>query len=769
MTKEEAEKARRKKINDDYMVQELFETLMTSYVNSKHRHKVEIITKAFNYANLAHSSGKPRKDGSPYITHPLQVAIIISNEMKLGSTSICAALLHDVVEDTEYPVTAQDFGNQVALIVKGVTKIPALDFANVDDKQVDNMRLLLLTMCEDVRVAIIKIADRLHNMRTLDWMAPDKQQKITAETMNIYAPIAHRLGFFAVKSELEDLSFKYEHPEEYQLIREKVAVTQDKRLQTETKFAVSLQEALKAKPMTYKINARVKSVYSIWKKMRRYNVPFDEIYDVFALRIVFDPVDYSAEKGMCWEIYTNITSIYKSKRNRLRDYITRPKPNGYQALHLTVMGPDGKWIEVQIRSTRMHEIDENGLAAHWKYQEDKLKPNKTTEDYNYENTTHAGADIDQWLKSVKEILKNPGEGQVDKLKDLILSFYSIEVFTPKGEIRTIPRDSTVLDFAYALHTNLGNTCVGAKVNRKLLPPNYVLEMGDQVEIVSVKTQTPQPEWLNFVVTPKARTLIERGLRRAKEEHAKAGEIMLLNAFEKKNIEASQSHIDRVKAHYGFIHREDFFAAISKGVIVLPEDISSLLKNKKSNNWTRKLMRVLGGGDKQSSDSEQPANETPTDEPEPDKFDRKKTYELREDALCNRNYIAAKCCNPIPGDNVFGFVKDNKLIVHKTDCPEGQLLKSSLGEHIRKTVWSSHVNNSFEATIAVNGIDRVGILMDISKTISEFNINIISLHVEVKGSIFECSANMLVHDVCDVKKIIKSFLKLENIHKAYRVE
>ncbi|MDR3262432.1 MAG: HD domain-containing protein, partial [Tannerella sp.] len=442
---------------EEQMVQEEFDLLLEDYLHTNHRRKVERITKAFHFADEAHR-GVKRRDGTPYIMHPLAVARVVCNEMGLGSTSICSALLHDVVEDTEY--TVEDirnmFDDKIAQIVDGLTKISGGVFGGHNSLQAENFRKLLLTMSSDIRVILIKIADRLHNMRTLSSMLPAKQYKIAGETLFLYAPLAHRLGLFAIKTELEDLSFKYEHPQEFEMIHKKLSATEESRQLLFKSFAIPVDRKLKAMGLTYEMRDRIKSAYSIWNKMETKNIPFEDIYDVFAVRIIFESKEGVDDKNLCWDIYSAITDIYRIRPDRLRDWVSRPKANGYQALHLTVMGPDGQWIEIQIRSRKMDEIAEKGFAAHWKYKE-KVEVEEDTE-------------LDKWLHTITEILENPNPNSLDFLDTIKMNLFSSEifVFTPKGDIKTLPQGVTALDFAYELHTDIGNSCIGAKVNHRLV-------------------------------------------------------------------------------------------------------------------------------------------------------------------------------------------------------------------------------------------------------------------------------------------------------------
>ena len=638
---------------DEKMIQDGFNELLEDYLNSNHRRKVERITKAFNFANQAHS-GVKRRSGEPYIMHPIAVARIVCREMGLGSTSICSALLHDVVEDTEY--TVQDisdmFGPKIAQIVDGLTKISGGIFGEQASAQAENFRKLLLTMSDDIRVILIKIADRLHNMRTLGSMLPAKQFKIAGETLYLYAPLAHRLGLFTIKTELEDLSFKYEHPQEYDFIEQKLQASEESRNKLFEHFAIPVDKKLKEMGLHYEMKARVKSAYSIWNKMESKGITFEDIYDLYAVRIIFDPLPGVDEKNMCWDIYSAITDVYRIRPDRIRDWVSRPKANGYQALHLTVMGPDGQWVEIQIRSRRMDDIAEKGFAAHWKYKEHSVE----------EDT-----ELDKWLQTITEILESPDPNALDFLDTIKLNLFTSEifVFTPKGDIKTLPQGATALDFAYALHTNIGNKCIGAKVNHRLVPLSHPLASGDQVEILTSRSQEPQAEWLNFVTTAKARSKIDAVLKRARKDAAKVGEEKVIAAFKRSEMEASTSNLDKLCMYFGFSKREEFFYAVEKGDVVLPENIKKLLKEKTDNVLFKYVKQALGVGVKNNKEKE----EVQKEEKPKAKYDKSKPYILREEAF-ERNYVIAECCKPIPGDDALGFINDDgNVVVHKRSCPK----------------------------------------------------------------------------------------------------
>jgi len=737
---------------EEQKIQEAFDHLLESYCNSNHRRKVELITKAFHLAKAAHS-GARRRSGEQYIMHPLAVAKIVCEDLGLGSTSISAALLHDVVEDTEYTVeNIQDmFGEKIARIVDGLTKIAGGVFGERASAQAENFRKLLITMNSDIRVVLIKMADRLHNMRTLSIMPAVKQFKIVGETFYLYAPLAHRLGLFAIKTELEDLCFKYEHPNEYESIKEKLKETEQSRQSMFDNFAKPVNEKLQSMGLVYEVQNRVKSVFSIWSKMQDKNILLEDIYDIFAARIIFESKEGTEDKNLCWEIYTAITDIYLPRPDRLRDWVSRPKANGYQALHLTVMGPDGQWIEIQIRSRRMDEVAEKGFAAHWKYKEQ-----------NVEEDT----ELDKWLQTIMEILENPNPDSIDFLDTIKLNLFSSEifVFTPKGEIITLPQGATALDFAYELHSDIGNHCIGAKMNHRLVPLSHKLSSGDQVEILTSRSQQPVAEWLKFVTTAKARTKVENALKRTRREMSKKGEVKLIETFKKSWIEPiTSSDMDKVAYYFGFPRREDLFYAIEKGDVVLPDNLKKIITGPTdsilSKLWkqTQRIMQKKPNEESQIQYDEHKLT-----------IDRNKPYIL-SDLTFNKNYEIASCCKPIPGDNVLGFINDDETVtVHKLSCRIAMRLKTSFGDRILSVTWNNNTGASFEATIEVKGIDSIGVLNSITKTISDYNVNILNLLIDVKDGVFDGRIKMQVHNVEDIQKMCVSLSKIKNIKSAMRI-
>ena len=539
-----------KEIAEEQMIEQAFQELLNDYLATKHRKRIEIITKAFNFANQAHK-GIKRRSGEPYIMHPIAVAKIVCNEIGLGSTSICAALLHDVVEDTDYTVEDIEniFGAKIAQIVDGLTKISGGIFGDRASAQAENFKKLLLTMSDDIRVILIKIADRLHNMRTLGSMLPNKQYKIAGETLYIYAPLANRLGLYKIKTELENLSFKYEHPEEYQEIEEKLNATAAERDKVFNEFTAPIREQLDKMGLKYRILARVKSIYSIWNKMQTKHVPFEEIYDLLAVRIIFEPRNIDEELNDCFDIYVSISKIYKPHPDRLRDWVSHPKANGYQALHVTLMGNNGQWIEVQIRSERMNDVAEQGFAAHWKYKEGGGSEDE--------------GELEKWLRTIKEILDDPQPDAIDFLDTIKLNLFASEifVFTPKGELKTMPQNSTALDFAFSLHTDIGSHCIGAKVNHKLVPLSHKLQSGDQVEILTSKSQRVQPQWEVFATTARARAKIAAILRKERKTFQKEGEELLNEFFKKEEIRPEAAVIEKLCKLHNMKNEEEFLVAI----------------------------------------------------------------------------------------------------------------------------------------------------------------------------------------------------------------
>lgn len=736
---------------EEQQIETAFREVLDGYLASNHRKKVEIIERAYKFAKEAHS-GIRRRSGEPYILHPIAVAKIASQEIGLGSTSICAALLHDVVEDTDYTVEdiRQNFGNKIAQLVEGLTKISGGIFGDKASAQAENFRKLLLTMSEDIRVVLIKMADRLHNMRTLGSMAPAKQYKIAGETLYIYAPLAHRLGLFAIKTELENLSFKYEHPEAFETISRKIAESEKHRTDIYTHFAAPILRKLDEMGLTYEAKARVKSVYSIWNKMETKHIPFEEVYDLYAARIVFDCDDPAKEKAICWQIYSAITDIYTLHPDRTRDWISIPKANGYRALHLTVMGPDGNWVEVQIRSRRMDEIAEKGFAAHWKY-----KVGEGDEE----------SELNAWLHTIKDILADPEPNALDFLDTLKLNLFASEivVFTPKGELLTLPNNATVLDVAFELHSEIGCHCIAGKVNHKLVPLSQKLKSGDQVEVITSQSQQPKAEWVDFLATAKAKTRLRKVLRAQQQPAIAKGKELFSQFLMDNGIKDDNVAITKVIGLYKAKNREDFYYLLGNEEIALNDYVVKTLR-KESPKTKRLIMRLLG----RSAADNNPAAETP-DKPEKPKINTKETYVLQYDEEGNSNFRFSDCCNPIPGDDVLGFIDDDgQVVVHNLDCPVAARLKASFGPRILSTRWDvSH--GRFLANIRIEGIDRHGILHELISLIStHLSLNIRALDIKAEKEVFTCDLSLLVTDVEGVNDLCQQVRKIPGIQRATRI-
>lgn len=738
---------------EEKLIQDNFDALISEYLASNHRKRVERITKAFNFANQAHK-GVKRASGEPYILHPIAVARIVCTEIGLGSTSICAALLHDVVEDTDYTVEDVEniFGEKIAQLVNGLTKISGGIFGDKASAQAEYFKKLLLTMNDDIRVILIKMADRLHNMRTLGSLPPNKQYKIAGETLYIYAPLANRLGLNKIKSELENLSFRYEHPEEYEEISEKLKDGESLRDESYKKFADPIRETLDKMGLKYEMTERVKSVYSIWNKMQTKHISFDEIYDLMAARITFQPKREEEEINTCFAIYSAISKIYKPHPSRLRDWVSHPKANGYQALHATFMSKEGQWIEVQIRSYRMHEIAEQGFAAHWKYKEGIL----VSEDEG---------ELDKLLKSIKEVLDDPQPDAVDLLDTIKLNLFASEifVFTPKGDIKTMPQNSTALDFAFSIHTYVGTHCIGAKVNHKLVPLSYKLQSGDQVEILTSKAQRVQPAWINFVTTARAKSKITAIVHKEMRAKERKGEEMLDAFLKEENILLDTHILDKLCFLHEVKKKEDLYIGIAAGTIKLGEADINLLREKNSKGW-KKFIPLF------SLTKNNKEKEPETTVVSPKEIDKKKILKLTDESIRNEVKIA-ECCKPIPGDDVLGYIDENgHILIHKRQCSVAAKLKSSYGNRIIAAKWDKHTELSFPVNLYLKGISEVGILNQITQIISlKHHVDIGRINIETKDGIFEANLEIYVHDVHDVKQLIASLHKLKTLQEIKRLD
>ena len=722
----------KRRIEEEAEISAAFQELLDTYLASQHRRKVEIITKAFNFARQAHK-GVRRNSGEAYIMHPLAVARIVCAEIGLGSTSICAALLHDVVEDTDY--TVEDirnlFGDKIAQIVDGLTKISGGVFGTQASVQAENFKKLLLTMSEDIRVILIKIADRLHNMRTLSYMPVNKQYKIAGETLYIYAPIAYRLGLSRIKTELENLSFRYEHPEEYEKIQKKLAKTQIERDQLYNEFITPIRKELDALGISYRIMGRLKSPYSIWNKMQTKHIAFEDIYDILAVRIVFTPREGKDENNECFNIYIALTKLYDVHPDRLRDWVNKPRANGYRALQATFMSKRGEWIEVQIRSEQMDEIAEKGVAAHWKYK-------------NKENSNGKDELLDDWLHTIKEILDDPQPNALDFLDTIKLNLYATEifVFTPKGEIMTMPQNCTAHDLAYSI------------------PMSHVLQSGDQVEILTSNSQHVQANWLSFATTAKARAKIQAALRREQRKIQKEGEERLNAFLEKEELTSFANNIEKIWVHHNLKDKEELLTAIGNGTITLGEDDKeALLGNRKR----RFSFFFFNKEDKKEEKREETATTF-------DSIDHKRPIVLTDENL-QKEFVIADCCHPIPGDDILGFYDENRhIVIHKRQCPVADRLKSSHGDRILTASWDTHRMHEFIVPINIKGIDRIGIINQITEiTSQQMNVNIQKFEFENKNGVFECNIWLNIRDVNDVKLLCEKLKKIENIQSVARVD
>ncbi len=716
-------------------IKEAFEELLKSLRKDTSKESRQRIKEAFEFANEAHK-GVRRRSGEPYIMHPLAVAKIATSEIGLGTTSVIAALLHDVVEDTDYTVEdiSNLFGPKVASIVDGLTKISGV-MGSDTSQQAESFRKMILTLADDVRVILIKIADRLHNMRTLASMPEHKQVKIASETLYIYAPLAHRMGLHAIKTELEDLSMKYEHPEEYEVINQKIEAYKRQFSALFTEFINPIRQKLSSNGYEYTITARTKSVYSVWLKMQRRNISFDEIFDLLAVRIVFKPKEDQPEKWQCWNIYSLITDIYSPKPERIRDWVSVPKANGYEALHLTVMGPEGQWFEVQIRSERMDEVAEKGLAAHWKYKNEG-----------------ESSELDKWLAGIKEILDQPDATALEFLDEFKLNLFAkeIRVFTPKGYMRTLPKGATALDFAYDIHTEIGNTCIGAKVNHKLVPMSHKLASGDQVEILTSDKQRPQKEWLDFLVTAKARTHINAVFKKYRKELLRNG-ITIYEALVKRlGLPPTSETLNKVLNDYVLTNRDDLYVEIGKHNIT-EDDLEKVLRKRTENRFVKywKLQFLWSGKD----------------------GDEKKKHRTDVPIDPDADFVIAPCCNPIPGDDVVGLnIAGTKVTVHKRSCPEAIRLMASFGDKIVPVKWVSHKLMSFLAVIKITGIDTSGIAGEIATLIAkEEKVSMRMIHFDTRDGIFEGIIHLYVHNTADLNNIVSRIFQVKGVENVMRIE
>ena len=730
---------------DEVIIKEKWDDLLLSCTKiCKNDEDWNFIKRAFFLAKEAHQ-GVRRRSGEPYLLHPIAVAKIVIEEIGLGVKSVVAALLHDVVEDTEYSVEDMEriFGPKIASMVDGLTKMSGVFNADTSE-QAEYFRKVLLTLSDDVRVILIKIADRLHNMRTLGAMPMNKQIKITGETIYLFAPLAYRLGLYSIKSELEDLCMKYRFPQQYAEITQKLQESEASRREFINKFNAPIIASLNRDNINYEISGRVKSVYSIWSKMQRKQIPFEEIYDLFAIRIVFKPLPFPSEKTQCWQIYSTITDIYTPKPDRLRDWISMPKANGYEALHSTVMGPDGVWVEVQIRTQRMEDIAERGFAAHWKYKHATISQDED--------------EFDKWLKQIRAALNSPTENAVDFLDNFKLSLYTSEIviFTPKGEARKMPFGATALDFAYDIHSKIGNSAISAKINHKLEPITTQINSGDQIEIITADNARPKPEWLETVTTAKAKQSIKSFLKRERQNNIERGMQMLDEKMKSLNVKLSGRVLRKITPIYDSKNKEELYSKIGAGIVSLDNLDKALKVNSKSKILKFWTLFIPQKKEDETDDAAipgeiAPAEEAPATEPQ---------FEI------------AECCKPIPGDKVVGYrdPASGNIIVHKATCDELNRLATQFGRNIVKEEikWSQHKAMSYLVTTELRGIDRQGILLDLAKVVSaDFNINIREVNIHSHDGIFEGNVSLYVKDAESLHAVMDKLRKIKGIESVKR--
>ncbi len=697
----------------------------------------ELIRLAFDMAMEAHKDMR-RKTGEPYILHPLAVAQICAEEIGLGPLAIVCALLHDTVEDTHLTLddVKNSFGDKAASIVDGLTKISGV-FDKGTSLQAENFRKMLLTLSDDIRVILIKLADRLHNMRTLDSMPRDKQLKIASETAYLYAPLAHRLGLYSIKTELEDLSMKYTEPEIYNEIFSKIEQTKKERNRFINEFTDPISQELKKQDFIFDIKGRSKSIHSIWSKMKRQGVTFEEIYDLFAVRVIID-TEEDNEKALCWKAYSIVTDFYQPNPDRLRDWISTPKANGYESLHTTVMGPNGKWVEVQIRTRRMNEIAEKGFAAHWKYKESAVE-----------------SALDEWIHKIRELLENPETDALDFVDDFKLNLFSDEifVFTPGGDMKMLPGNSTALDFAFEIHSDLGSKCIGAKVNHKLVPLSHKLRSGDQVEILTSNKQTPKEDWLSYVVTAKAKSKIKSALKEEKKRLGEDGKEILMRKFKHLKLRFNNENVNELLAYYKIPNSLELFYRIAKGVIDV-QDLKEFVHDKGSIK-ARTPHHVEQPSLEQIVKNIRGSNEMLVIGENLDKID----------------YKLSPCCNPIAGDDVFGFITVNEGIkIHRVNCPNAIQLMSNYAYRIVKAKWTGQQQIAFLAGIRMTGIDEVGLVNKISKVISsELKVNMRSISIDSNDGIFDGTIMLFVNDTHHLDKLIKKLKEINGILTVSRID
>lgn len=721
------------------ILQREYEDIVNIYKKNRSDGNFELIEKAFHFACEAHK-GVRRRSGEPYIYHPVAVARIVVEDIGLGATSIASAFLHDVVEDTDYTVEDMEnlFGARVAKLVSGLTKLSGGVFNQEQvSMQSENFRRLLLTMSDDIRVILVKIADRLHNMRTLEHMPARKQYKIAAETLYLYAPLAHRLGLFRVKSELENLGFKYEHPSKYEEIRGKIEAQAENNNKAFDTFIKNTLSKLERLDIIYTLEQRIKTPYSVWKKMEKRKIKFEDINDVLAIRIVFEnraekDQDEDGERAMCWQIYSHLTTTYKPRHGRMRDFLTTPKVNGYEALHNTLLGDGGLPIEVQIRSVRMNEIAEKGCAAHWKYKTDEQDE----------------SELDKWLSTIRELLETPEANAIEFIDDFKLDLFDVEifVFTPKGDVKILPRACTVLDFAFDLHSDLGLRCIGAKINHKLVSINHVLKSGDQVEVLTSTKEVAKREWLDWVTTTKAKSILRSTFRKERHELEQRGSAILRHELKMLNVPISSQVINKLVTYYKLSDQAKLMRSIGSGdvdLLKLPQAIAKKPGNKLIKYWRVSLGKFGSSSRKGNS------TKLPTDE------------EIED-------FICSPCCKPIPGDDVIVFKDKGRMYIHKRGCDLLRSLSSKFGENIVDAEWTSVKKKSFLAIIELEGKDEIGLVTELTRIVSQdYSIDMSTVHFESNNGVFKGFLHIYVPDSSHLNRLIATLSLVKGVSKAVR--
>ncbi|MCS6935210.1 MAG: bifunctional (p)ppGpp synthetase/guanosine-3',5'-bis(diphosphate) 3'-pyrophosphohydrolase [Chitinophagales bacterium] len=719
-----------------------YRSLLRSLKKNYTPQEKKMIRAAFELAAESHKDMR-RKSGEPYIIHPIQVAKIVAEEMGLDAVSVVCALLHDTVEDTE--VTLEEiermFNKEVAKIVDGLTKISGVFDLN-SSIQAENFRKLLLTLNDDIRVILVKIADRLHNLRTLDSLKREKQLKIASETLYLYAPLAHRMGLYAIKTEMEDLALKYTEPEVYHEIAQKLQEKKKERAKFIADFIKPLKEELEKRGYKFDIYGRPKSIYSIYNKIKKKGVPFEEIYDLFAIRIILHS-EPDKEKSDCWGVYSAITDIYHPNPDRLRDWLSNPKANGYEALHTTVMSHQGKWVEIQIRTDRMHEIAEKGFAAHWKYKEG--------------STDNA---LDEWLQKIHNVLSNPDANALELVNDFKHELVSDEifVFTPKGDLKRLRKGATALDFAFEIHSEVGKKCIGAKVNNKLVPLSYVLKNGDQIEILTSSKQTPNEDWLSYVVTAKARSIIKQTLKEEKKAIAQQGREVLEKRMKQLKMEVNEANLTLLANYFKMVSPMDLYLAVA---------------NKKVDLVALEELEVIAGKVKlpKPAQAHKPGADENIDEVVKKTLQKNAELLIMGESSDKIDYKFAPCCNPIPGDDVFGFLTINEGIkIHRTNCPNAVQLMSRYAYRIIKTRWTKQHEIAFLTGIKLTGIDDVGLVNKITNVITgQMNLNMRSISFDSEDGIFEGKIMVYVHDTKELEDLISRLSALDGILEVSRFD